>query len=103
MSGDTGFYSAAEKLGAVLERRGNYTVEVIPGISSVGYFFAKIRRPWDHAKLFSMHGQAANFALELKRSGSAFILGGGAVSMKRSADSSSILECRKQSSLREKI
>lgn len=25
-----------------------------------------------------MHGQAANFALELKRSGSAFILGGGA-------------------------
>ena len=78
MSGDTGFYSAAEKLGAVLERRGNYTVEVIPGISSVGYFFAKIRRPWDHAKLFSMHGQAANFALELKRSGSAFILGGGA-------------------------
>ena len=77
MSGDTGFYSAAEKLGAVLERRGNYTVEVIPGISSVGYFFAKIRRPWDHAKLFSMHGQAANFALELKRSGSAFILGGG--------------------------
>ncbi len=46
MSGDTGFYSAAEKLGAVLERRGNYTVEVIPGISSVGYFFAKIRRPW---------------------------------------------------------
>ena len=85
MSGDTGFYSAAEKLGAVpeklgavLERRGNYTVEVIPGISSVGYFFAKIRRPWDHAKLFSMHGQAANFALELKRFGSAFILGGGA-------------------------
>lgn len=78
MSGDTGFYSAAEKLGAVLERRGNYTVEVIPGISSVGYFFAKIRRPWDHAKLFSMHGQAANFASELKRSGSAFVLGGGA-------------------------
>ena len=54
-SGDTGFYSAAEKLGAVLERRGNYTVEVIPGISSVGYFFAKIRRPWDHAKLFKKH------------------------------------------------
>ena len=78
MSGDTGFYSAAEKLGAVLERRGNYTVEVIPGISSVGYFFAKIRRSWDHARLFSMHGQTANFASELKRSGSAFVLGGGA-------------------------
>ncbi len=78
MSGDTGFYSAAEKLGAVLERRGNYSVEVIPGISAVGYFFAKIRRSWDHARLFSMHGQAANFASELKRSGSAFVLGGGA-------------------------
>ena len=77
MSGDTGFYSAAEKLGAVLERRGRYTVEVIPGISSVGYFFAKIRRSWDHARLFSMHGQATNFALELKRSGRAFVLGGG--------------------------
>ena len=78
MSGDPGFYSAAEKLGAVLERRGRYTVEVIPGISSVGYFFAKIRRSWDHTRLFSMHGQAANFASELKRSGSAFVLGGGA-------------------------
>ena len=78
MSGDTGFYSAAGKLGAVLEHRGNYTVEAIPGISSVGYFFAKIRRSWDHARLFSMHGQAANFASELKRSGSAFVLGGGA-------------------------
>lgn len=77
MSGDTGFYSAAEKLGAVLEHRGRYTVEVIPGISSVGYFFAKIRRSWDHARLFSMHGQAANFASELKRSGRAFVLGGG--------------------------
>ncbi len=78
MSGDTGFYSAAEKLGAVLELRGDYAVEVVPGISSVGYFFAKIRRSWDHARLFSMHGQAANFASELKRSGCAFILGGGA-------------------------
>lgn len=78
MSGDTGFYSAAEKLDAALERRGRYTVEVIPGISSVGYFFAKIKRSWDHARLFSMHGQEANFASELKRSGQAFILGGGA-------------------------
>ena len=78
MSGDPGFYSAAEKLGAVLERRGRYTVEVIPGISSLGYFFAKIRRSWDHTRLFSMHGQAANFVSELKRSGSAFVLGGGA-------------------------
>ena len=77
MSGDTGFYSAAEKLGTVLEHRGNYTVEMVPGISSVGYFFAKIRRSWDHARLLSMHGHTANFASELKRSGRAFVLGGG--------------------------
>ena len=77
MSGDTGFYSAAEKLSTVLEKRGSYEVTIIPGISSVGYFFAKIRRPWDHVKLFSMHGQETNFASELKRTGRAFVLGGG--------------------------
>lgn len=77
MSGDTGFYSAAEKLSTVLEKRGSYEVTIIPGISSVGYFFAKIRRPWDHVTLFSMHGQETNFASELKRTGRAFVLGGG--------------------------
>ena len=77
-SGDTGFYSAAEKLSTVLEMRGSYEVTIIPGISSVGYFFAKIRHPWDHVKLFSMHGQETNFASELKRTGRAFVLGGGA-------------------------
>ena len=78
MSGDTGFYSAAEKLSTVLEKRGSYEVTIIPGISSVGYFFAKIRHPWDHVTLFSMHGQETNFASELKRTGRAFVLGGGA-------------------------
>ena len=77
MSGDTGFYSAAEKLSTVLKKRGSYEVTIIPGISSVGYFFAKIRRPWDHVTLFSMHGQETNFASELKRTGRAFVLGGG--------------------------
>ena len=40
MSGDVGFYSGATKL---YERLGAHDVEVIPGISSLQYFCAKLR------------------------------------------------------------
>ena len=54
MSGDVGFYSGATKL---YERLGDYDVEVLPGISSLQYFCAKLRTPWQDAALVSAHGR----------------------------------------------
>ena len=44
VSGDVGFYSAAEKLVDVLK---DYNPNLISGISSVSYFFAKCGLPWN--------------------------------------------------------
>lgn len=70
-SGDVGFYSGAKKLLAVLredrtceDKPGNkkkieqsIEIEVVPGISSVVYFCAKLHIAWEDAALVSMHGK----------------------------------------------
>ena len=43
MSGDTGFYSGTRKLADALE--GKYEYRILPGISSVIYFAARIGKP----------------------------------------------------------
>ena len=47
VSGDVGFYSGAEKLVCALSE---YDPILVPGISSVSYFFAKCRIPWKEAR-----------------------------------------------------
>jgi precorrin-6Y C5,15-methyltransferase (decarboxylating) len=42
MSGDTGFYSGTKKL---LEQLGRNDAAVLPGISTVQYFAARLKRP----------------------------------------------------------
>ena len=54
MSGDVGFYSGATSLYGLLS---GYDVEVIPGISSLVYFCARLHVPWQDAKLVSAHGR----------------------------------------------
>lgn len=61
MSGDTGFYSGAKKLISLIEEETDWEIEVIPGISSLQYFCAKIRTSWDDVKVLSLHGREANF------------------------------------------
>ncbi|KKM13092.1 hypothetical protein SY88_00610 [Clostridiales bacterium PH28_bin88] len=54
VSGDPGFYS----LLAVLRRHfPPEELEVIPGISSIQLAFARLKLPWDHATLISLHGR----------------------------------------------
>ncbi|MDO4517865.1 MAG: precorrin-6y C5,15-methyltransferase (decarboxylating) subunit CbiE, partial [Bacillota bacterium] len=55
LSGDTGFYSGAKKLGVLLEKAG-FKTEFIPGISSVNAFMSKIKSSWDDAVIVSNHG-----------------------------------------------
>ncbi len=74
VSGDTGFYSAADGLAETLS---GYEVRLIPGISSVSYFFAKIKRPWQGAALLSCHGRGTNLTDTVRRNRRTFALTGG--------------------------
>lgn len=73
MSGDTGFYSGAGGLLTQLGKR----AEVIPGVSSVQYFAARLRRPWQGWKLVSAHGRDCDAAQAVSRSAETFFLAGG--------------------------
>jgi precorrin-6Y C5,15-methyltransferase (decarboxylating) len=74
MSGDVGFYSGAAKL---LEALGDRKIRVIPGISSVQYFAASLRRPWQDWKLASAHGKTIDAAGEVQGNRETFFLTGG--------------------------
>ena len=74
MSGDTGFFSGTKTL---LERIGDLSPEVLPGISSIVYLAAKCRTPWDDAALASAHGRDANTVALVKRNPKLFLLTGG--------------------------
>ena len=73
VSGDVGFYSAAEKLVDLLKE---YEPNLISGISSVSYFFAKCSLPWKNANLISCHGIDTNIVSSVRRNEYTFALTG---------------------------
>lgn len=73
VSGDVGFYSAAEKLTDTLK---DYDPNLITGISSVSYFFAKCSLPWKDANLISCHGLDTNIVASVRRNEYTFALTG---------------------------
>ena len=73
VSGDVGFYSAAEKLVDVLK---DYGPNLVSGISSVSYFFAKCGLPWKDANLISCHGLDTNIVSSVRRNRYTFALTG---------------------------
>ncbi len=64
-SGDTGFYSGAEKLGAALSENNLGEVRVLPGISSVSALSAKTGISWQDAALCSIHGRQSGYEAEV--------------------------------------
>lgn len=74
MSGDTGFYSGAKRLLPLLA---GHKVKVLPGISSVQYFAAQLRRPWQDWKLVSAHGKDCDAAGLVRDHAETFFLTGG--------------------------
>lgn len=54
VSGDTGVYSLADYLGKHMD---NNVLEFIPGISSIQVMLARLKRPWQEARILSMHGR----------------------------------------------
>ncbi|MBO4325977.1 MAG: precorrin-6A reductase [Clostridia bacterium] len=75
MRGDVGFYSGAKKL---LELFGEGAVNIVPGISSVSAFAAKLGVSWDDARLISLHGRDANLIRAVDSNKKTFALTGGA-------------------------
>lgn len=77
LSGDVGFFSAANGLLSALAA---YEVRLIPGISSLSYFFARLKRPWQDAAIISCHGREGNLADTVRRNRLTFALTGGNLS-----------------------
>ena len=74
MSGDVGFYSGAARLTEALTDR---EVTLLPGISTVPYFAAKLKRPWQGWKLASAHGKIVDVAGLVRDHSETFFLTGG--------------------------
>lgn len=75
-SGDTGFYSGAEKLLPMLKEHG-FNVEVLPGISSLQYFAGKLGQSWQNWGIYSAHGRVCDPVYAVCGGRPAFFLTGG--------------------------
>ncbi|MDR2529984.1 MAG: precorrin-6Y C5,15-methyltransferase (decarboxylating) subunit CbiT [Oscillospiraceae bacterium] len=75
VSGDPGFYSAAKPLLESLD--GIAEVTVVPGISSVSAFFAKLQLAWQDAALVSCHSRDPNIVDAVRRNRATFAVTGG--------------------------
>ena len=65
LSGDVGFYSGAKKLLEVLGDDMN--VQILPGISSMVAFMAKLGLPWEDVVPFSVHGREVNLVGHIRK------------------------------------
>lgn len=64
VSGDTGIFSFAAYLQKYLEPD---EMEFIPGVSSFQLLFARIKRSWEGASFFSVHGRPPGYLSQLVR------------------------------------
>lgn len=80
-SGDTGFYSGARILLPKLKEAG-MKAELIPGVSSIQIFAARLGRPWQDWNLVSAHGVACDPVLEVMKGKTTCFLTGGKVGPK---------------------
>lgn len=74
LSGDVGFYSGAT---ALYGKLADFDLEVIPGISSLVYFCAKLRTPWQDAALVSAHGRDHDAVGAIQSNAKTFCITGG--------------------------
>lgn len=83
-SGDVGFFSGAKKLNRKMEelkredsRWNEYETEFVPGISSLQYFSAKLKLPWEDTRVVSLHGREDNIMGAVRNHKRVFFLTGG--------------------------
>ncbi len=83
MSGDTGFYSGADRLGKLLGEEPEIEVRLVPGISSVAYFCARLGVAWEDAALASLHGRKENIVSVIRNHKKTVVLTGGAQDVRK--------------------
>jgi len=71
VSGDPGFYSF---LNLLKKDFASDELSVIPGISSMQYFFSKLSMDWKDASLISLHGRDLDIVEMMKKSKKLFLL-----------------------------
>ena len=78
-SGDTGFFSgAATFLETARDAIGtDFDIDIVPGISSLQFFCARIGASWDDARILSVHGRACDYVSEVRTHKKTFLLTGG--------------------------
>ncbi len=76
VSGDTGFYSAASAFSCE-SKICEFNTILVPGISTVSYFFAKCGLAWQDAELISCHGRRGGIVDAVRRNRLTFALTGG--------------------------
>lgn len=80
-SGDTGFYSGATGLRALLESEG-WTVRTLCGITTAQYFAARLGEPWQDWHLASAHGTDCDLGIALSYAPRTFFLTGGSTTIR---------------------
>lgn len=75
VSGDVGFFSLAPRLREALS---DHEVRMIPGVSSLPYFCAKVGIPWQDVYATSVHGRSLDVAGTVQSHAATFLLTGGA-------------------------
>ena len=74
-SGDPGFYSGAASFMECLKGKGMpYRCRIIPGISALSYFGARIGKSWDKVKAVSLHGRDGEEDWSLRDQRARFVL-----------------------------
>ncbi|TCK98658.1 precorrin-6Y C5,15-methyltransferase (decarboxylating) [Natranaerovirga hydrolytica] len=71
VSGDTGFYSLLDYIKKHLDEK---WIEVIPGISSFQYLFARLKRNYKDYALHSLHGKSKDVNALLAKENKLFLL-----------------------------
>ena len=75
-SGDSGFYSGTRSLLPLLEEAG-IQAKILPGISSIQLFAARLQQPWQDWRLVSAHGTDCDAVTEVMQGQPVFFLTGG--------------------------
>lgn len=73
MTGDVGFFSGAKRM---LARLDGFEVSVIPGVSSVQLFAARLARPWQSWRFASAHGTDCDIESIVASSAETFLVTG---------------------------
>lgn len=78
LSGDVGFYSGAKGLVTELS---DFNVELVPGVSSMALFCARLGISWEDISFGSLHGRRENLLARICCSKYTFVLMGGQESL----------------------